>query len=289
MRIATRDLKGCLAAAAATMLLAGCSQSNATGSTGNGASESVAAAKPLTYYLDQTAMLTGDKNVGLQRYKAALSLCEHSGLTVTPLSPADVAKLRTTRIQVWKASDRMARQEDGWRPTTAPGSMLQGGACHFTGVEKDSTLTITLPGRVYSVDLIQHTGTVEYPVRDDRHDKAQAVTPADESALEKKAADDGIVKGQAKQVAGQPCVLWSYNKIPGQGWQACTWSAGKQWGIPAVGRTFPLSMKTLDGEYSMTTTAMTVGRMPEGDSIFKVPANIKIRDHGDASEEGVGR
>lgn len=284
--MATGHLEWCLAVAA-VLLLAGCSSSGAAGSSGGDAGKSPVTAKPLTYYLDQTATLAGDRNIELQQYKAALSLCEQSGLSVTPLDPTDVAKLRMTRIQIWKTPGRMAKQEDGWRPMTAPGSMLQGGACQFTGVKKISTLTITLPGRVYSIDLVKRTGTVEHAQQSNSPDVVQAVTPAEESAMEKKAIYDGVVKGKRSRVAGQPCVLWSYNKIQGQGWQACTWSAGKQWGVPAVGRTFPLSAKSMDGKYSMTTTTMTVGHLPGDGDVFEIPVDVKIRDQGDTLGEGV--
>lgn len=205
-------------------------------------------------HLDQTAetWLNG-ANVERSSYQQALAGCEAAGMPTRALSPEDVARLGTTRYEVWISSDEEVFRTRQWR-LAADGAAP---SCQFR-LEVTGMQEVQNASSIVQVDLA--TGE-----RSESSSDAQALTRYAAEPGESEAAPGWRGAGK-RTVAGQPCNDWSED---GGKVRQCVWSAGGDWGFTpgAMNDHRPsrdlivLEREPIDGNgVRLTTQRMTVGK-----------------------------
>lgn len=273
----TAILRGLLLVTAlvAGPVLSGCSNDAAGAHSNDPAASGGGRAAALTYYLDQTRIKTvgsDGTNLVLADYKAYLSHCKVP--PIKPLTAADEAKVGTVDIKHWQDGNRRsATLTESYGFNMGAGSKIN---CEFRlTTETDLTIRDLAGGRVYHINLAEHTGT-EQSVPGEVQADHETATPPDWSAL----ADVGIHKLGTATVQGQPCTI--IKDMAGN--KECNWSGGGKDGYGVVNGPHITLWETgspavQSDVKTLITNEFVVGRLP-GMKIFDQTAMVKLTQEG---------
>ncbi|WP_329742065.1 hypothetical protein [Dyella sp. A6] len=267
---------------ALSTLLCACSQGAAgeNGSQAPATSSGMSDAGGMVYYLEQsgTVATMGGINRDLAFYKSMLRNCRDAHLPTTPLDSADEAKLGTVQVKYWHDGDRRsALLIDDYHVDASLSNRVA--MCHFR-LKYTSRLTIVRDGRVYDLDLVKRTGSVQVMPTDNSAD-IPMVAPDWEQL-----AQAGIHKAGQGSYAGQPCVIVK-NELAQTTY--CVWTGGsKQDRGAQAPEEFPNRLsgkmpvfwsKSDAGGNAFKTTSFVVGHLPYS-TIFDIPSDITVRNMG---------
>lgn len=177
-------------------------------------------------YVDSTVQpLVEGRNTARENYLKRLEICQGSGLPTMALSPDELQKLGTTRLQQWLSPQKVAIRAEEWVLGTGPVEARE--HCQFflgsRGAHKyyDAEGVVT---HFLDRDEVRHE-----PALADWHLRGTAVDAREDvndASREARVRDFG--SPVQRLVAGEPCEEWNL-KVG----KVCTWTGGRQWGFHA--------------------------------------------------------
>jgi len=202
------------------------------GNSGDAASDGIANLPAVHAVLHWENRLSGD-NPETKTYYLNMKTCRDVGWTVHELSPQDVAKLGTGRVEIRIDRRQQRITETHW--TLGGGDpATTAGICSPRLIE-DHRVEEAAPGQGYYLPL-----------------------ESDPDGEKKLQASLGWTFVGEDQVQGQPCKRWRSDK-----YEVCTWSGGRQWGFSDA----PVNMiACLDSSGADYLTEIPLAGKPAGDS-----------------------
>lgn len=166
-------------------------------------------------------ILSHGRNHAQDNYRKAVEICEAAGSPVRPLSPTEISRLDTGKVELLSdAQRRLSRQTTwGWSSPPGPDSL-----CLFEFEEHVSELYADAQHTGWSGDESDpgwHESEIE-------PEDFQAM-PVDEAEQVRMAESLGWQPSGMETVGGQPCKRWRNERE-----SSCMWSAGTQAGYSSA-------------------------------------------------------
>lgn len=173
-------------------------------------------------YVDSTVQpLVEGRNTARENYLKRLEICQGSGLPTTALSPDELQKLGTTRLQQWLSPQKVAIRAEEWVLGTGPVEARE--HCQFFLGSRGAHKYYDAEGVIAHYldrDEVRHE-----PARADWHLRGTVVHDQDPFY---EAHVRSFGPPVERTIAGQPCNEWTTETGT-----VCSWTGGHQWGFYA--------------------------------------------------------